>query len=249
MSVEVLSSCRVPILSSINWGSSGTTVWIQVKFGGQVPVCHIPRTVLSFFKILNFQIFTIFFFFFVFISAHVVSNSADNCRGAAIRCPLTQVSQKPLHGSRPNFGEIYLSAISPDLFFQNFLFSNFYDFFFFFVNMGPHGNLNFNTSPTIFIRFQQNFMINMIVMGEYRLLLILAICQKLKILWQIFLNTEPYEAGNFKMLLLQFSFDVSQVLWGHWLAWWNTGYYFFGYRPSFKNFVALWNFNMGGNGK
>ncbi len=30
--------------------------------------------------------------------------------------PLTQVSQKPLHGSRPNFVESYISAISPDLF-------------------------------------------------------------------------------------------------------------------------------------
>ena len=52
-------------------------------------------------------------------------------------------------------------------------------------------------------------------------------CPKLKILWhfEIFLDRGPYGTGNFKMLLLlQFSSDVSQTLWGHWLPWWNTGY-------------------------
>ena len=65
------------------------------------------------------------------------------------RRPLTRFSQKPLHGSRPNFVESYPSAISPDCFFfflQNFSVSNFYDFFFFvFVNMGPYGSQNFKT--------------------------------------------------------------------------------------------------------
>ncbi len=42
------------------------------------------------------------------------------CHGAGIRRPsvhqLTKVSHKLLHGSRPNFVENYLSAISPDTF-------------------------------------------------------------------------------------------------------------------------------------
>ncbi len=43
------------------------------------------------------------------------------CRGArirrpSVRCPLTQVSRKPLHGSRLIFLESYLSTISPALF-------------------------------------------------------------------------------------------------------------------------------------
>ena len=61
--------------------------------------------------------------------------------------PLTQVSQKPLHGSRPNFTESYLFTISPDcFFFQNFQFPIFfYDFSFIFVNMGPYGNKGFKT--------------------------------------------------------------------------------------------------------
>ncbi len=44
---------------------------------------------------------------------------------------------------------------------------------------------------------------------------------KLKILCQneFFLNTGPYGAGNFKTPLLQFSSDVNQTLWGHWLPW------------------------------
>ena len=42
----------------------------------------------------------------------------------------------------------------------------------------------------------------------------LAICQELKILWhfEIFANTGPYGAGNFKTLLLQFLNDLSQTL-------------------------------------
>ncbi len=81
-------------------------------------------------------------------------------------------------------------------------------------------------------------MTNMIVMGEYRLLLFLAISQKLKILWhfEVLANTGP-GAGNFKMLLLlQFSSDVSQTLNE------DFGYQaitFVGNRPSFKNLVEL----------
>ncbi len=52
----------------------------------------------------------------------------------------------------------------------------------------------------ILIRFQRNFMTNIIVMGEYRLLLSLVICQKLKMFWhfEFFVNTGPYGTGNFK---------------------------------------------------
>ncbi len=58
-------------------------------------------------------------------------------------------------------------------------------------------------------------MINKVVMGEYKVLDILAICQNLKILWhfEIFVNIGPYGAGNFKMLLLlQFLSSLSQTL-------------------------------------
>ena len=71
----------------------------------------------------------------------------------------------------------------------------------------------------------------------------LAICQKLKILWhfEIFINTGPYGAGNFKMLLLQFLSDVSQTLWGHILPWWNTLLLFLGIGKVLKN---LWHFEI-----
>ncbi len=52
-------------------------------------------------------------------------------------------------------------------------------------------------------------------MGEYKVMDILAICQKLKNLWhfQIFVNTGPYGAGNFKMLLLlQFLSNLDQTV-------------------------------------
>ncbi len=66
-------------------------------------------------------------------------------------------------------------------------------------------------------------------------------------------NTGAYAAGNFKTLpLMQFFSDDSQTSCGHWLPWWNTGYrgiIFLANRPSFNNFAAFWNFNMGVNGK
>ncbi len=41
-----------------------------------------------------------------------------------------------------------------------------------------------------------------------------------KILWhfEFFVKTGPYGAGNFKTLLLQFSANFNQTLWGHWLS-------------------------------
>ena len=85
--------------------------------------------------------------------------------------------------------------------------------------------------------------------GEYRLLPFLAICQKLKMLWhfEIFVNTEPYGAGNFKALLLQFSSNVNQTSWGHCAA--TMGEYRLLLSLQLAKFkkkiVALWNFNMG----
>ena len=55
-----------------------------------------------------------------------------------------------------------------------------------------------NTTPsTVFIRFQANVTKSIIITGCYRRSLILAIYQKLKILWHIdtFVNTGSYEAG------------------------------------------------------
>ncbi len=47
-------------------------------------------------------------------------------------------------------------------------------------------------------------MINMLVIGEYKLLLFLAICQKLKISWhcEFFVYTGTYGIRTFKMVLL-----------------------------------------------
>ncbi len=59
-------------------------------------------------------------------------------------------------------------------------------FFFFFVNMGPlWGQKKFHTKPLLhfFIRAEPNFMINKVVLREYKSMYILAICQKLNILW------------------------------------------------------------------
>ena len=81
-------------------------------------------------------------------------------RSSSVRRPWSQVSRKPLHGSRPNFVGSSLSTISPDDCFCLFvcLFQNFHDFIFIFVNMGPYGSKN-ATHP-VFIRFEANFMIN-----------------------------------------------------------------------------------------
>ncbi len=83
-----------------------------------------------------------------------------------------------------------------------------------------------------------------------RLLVLLGNLPNLKKnLWhfEIFVNTSVYyRAEN---LLLQFSSDVGQTPWGHFLPWWNTDNHFSWQWRSFQNFVALWNSNMGVNGK
>ncbi len=68
--------------------------------------------------------------------------------------------------------------------------------------------------PSVFIEFQPNFMENMVIRGENRLLRFLMIRQNLKMLWHfaLFVNTGPYGAGNFQtLLLIQVSSDVNQT--------------------------------------
>ena len=98
--------------------------------------------------------------------------------------PLTEVSQKPLHGFR---SILWVIAMYPPylqtrgiFFFKIFNFQNVYIFFFFFVSTGSLGEWKFqNTTPlTVFIQFQPNFMISMLVMMEA--ITFLPICQ---ILW------------------------------------------------------------------
>ncbi len=48
---------------SVNSSFSETAAWVQTKFYGKLPIHHISRPFFSFFKIFNFQIFTIFFRF------------------------------------------------------------------------------------------------------------------------------------------------------------------------------------------
>ncbi len=94
--------------------------------------------------------------------SYCFSSSAWRRRPSSVVRPLTRVSQKPLHGSRPNLVESYLSAISPDRFFflfcfvfKIFYFKNFKDFFFVFVNMGPYVSQYFKT--LLLQQFQSDF--------------------------------------------------------------------------------------------
>ncbi len=91
-------------------------------------------------------------------------------RPSSVVPPLTRVSQKPLHGSRPNFVEkLPIRYISRPFFFfsQNFWFQIFTIFFSFSLTWEP--KFQKVTSPTISSDFTQT--LNMIVMGGYRLLL------------------------------------------------------------------------------
>ncbi len=67
-------------------------------------------------------------------------------------------------------------------------------------------------------------------------------------LWhfKMFVNTGPYGAGNFKTLLLGFSSDVGQTVWGHWLPWGNTYCYFSSQSAKFWTFCDhfLWHFDI-----
>ena len=62
--------------------------------------------------------------------------------------------------------------------------------------------------PTVFIQFQQDIMDSMVIRGTYRLLLY---GELLNLQYFMAVNTGPYGAGNFKMLLpLWFLSDLSQ---------------------------------------
>ena len=81
----------------------------------------------------------------------------------------------------------------------------------------------------------------------------LSVCLSLKHLRQFvsFINAGQHGAGNFEMLLLHVSFNLSQTLWRRLLFTMakykpNT---FLGIQCSFEKCVALWNFNIGDNGK
>ncbi len=86
--------------------------------------------------------------------------------------------------------------------------------------LGPFGALCKISHFTIFNLLAQFSSVSsklyIIIMGQYRQLLIFgAICQTLRKLWhfEIFLNTGPYAAENFKMLFLpQFSLEPIQTL-------------------------------------
>ncbi len=90
-------------------------------------------------------------YYIVFSSARLCQQSychgvGPNRRPSSVRRPLTQVSRKPLHGSRSNFMDSSLSTTSPHVFFFFFSKCSIYDLFFFiFVHMGPQGSKNFKT--------------------------------------------------------------------------------------------------------
>ncbi len=100
---------------------------------------------------------------------------------ASVISPLTQVSQKPLHGSRPNFMESYLPYLQTIFsFFKIFYFHIFTIFISISLTWDPNGaKISKHYFSHNFDPISTKFMTNMIVMGEYRLLLFLAICQKI----------------------------------------------------------------------
>ncbi len=82
------------------------------------------------------------------------------------------------------YGKLHTRHISRQFFFfwQFFTFEILTIFFFVFVNMGQYGSKSFKRYFSHSLtRFQPSFMINMLVMGQYRLLPFLLICQYLQI--------------------------------------------------------------------
>ena len=99
-------------------------------------------------------------------------------------------------------------------------------------------------------QFQSNFKTSMVIRGNTGYGLFWGAAKIIKIWWrfEMFLNTGPCGAGNFKMLLfLQFWSNVNQTSWGNNMA----KYKLFSWLSfkSFKNFVALCNFSIGVNRK
>ncbi len=105
------------------------------------------------------------------------------CRGAGIRRPsahhpLTQVSLKPLHGSRSNFMDSFLSPITKD-FFPLFKIVKFHIFVLVFVHMGLCPSSSFS-------RISTQLYVNMVTMRGCEVINLSMICQKLKqnvLLW------------------------------------------------------------------
>ncbi len=145
--------------------------------------------------------------------------------------PLTQVSLKLLHGSRPNFAENYLYAISWDLFLLFFFrilhFQTFIWFFFRFHQHRSQCKPTFQTAtfPTVSVWFQPNFMMNMIVTGEH--IIFWDLPEKKKKIWhiEIVLIQGLMELKISKLYSYIFHL-MSAKLWGLWLPWWNTGCYY-----------------------
>ncbi len=119
-----------------------------------------------------------------------VSRATVVARVSAVRpSSVSSGSQKPLHGLRPNFVGSYLCTISP----ENFLFGWLFVFKCSVSNVAffyrQHGTLwrqkiQNATSPTVtvFVQYLPNFMINMLVVGKYKLLLFGDLL-KIKFVW------------------------------------------------------------------
>ncbi len=93
----------------------------------------------------------------------------------------------------------------------------------------------FSKPSTVFIRFQPNFILSIIIRGYYFFLRSAKI-KNFMALWNL-----CYQAGSFKTLLLQFSSDVSRILWGHWLPWGNAALLLLAIGQVLQN---LWHFEI-----
>ena len=152
----------------------------------------------------------------------------------SVFCPSVSRGLFRNHSMVPGIKGSYLSDIFSDFFsffFLNFQFSILYDFFSFSLTWDPMGAKISNSYISLSSDFNQSFVINIVVMWEYRLLLFWR-SVKHKQIWhfEIIVSTWPYGAGNFKTLLIlaYFSCNLNQSLWGHCLLWRNVlGYRFF----------------------
>ncbi len=125
--------------------------------------------------------FTSFLALLDFVSRATVVAQASVACASSVNCGFSET----VHGSRPNFVESYLSIISSESFsfIQNFHFSNFYDFFFIFANMRPHWSKNFKTLLLPQFSSDLSETLNKVVIGEYKVINVLAIWQTIKTFW------------------------------------------------------------------
>ncbi len=106
---------------------------------------------------------------------------------------------------RADFIGSYLSTILTDnLLYKVFSFQIFTFCFYFHLHTVPYESENSTTVllPQFFMKFQPNFMINVVAIREYRELIFgrFANVKLLCHFGEFFLNTGPYDPGNFKML-------------------------------------------------